>query len=82
MITFSATMSSAANTTNVVGLIKMLQNEHSHRAALKLMIDDNLLKSIEKIREDDVYGLLRTIESHGINKPILFDLLATQFARF
>jgi len=46
------------------------------------MIDDNLLKSIEKIREDDVYGLLRTIESHGINKPILFDLLATQFARF
>lgn len=75
-------MASAANTTNVVGLIKMLQNEHSHRAALKLMIDDNLLKSIEKIREDDVYGLLRTIESHGINKPILFDLLATQFARF
>ncbi len=82
MITFSATMASVANTTNVVVLIKMLQNEHSHRAALKLMIDDNLLKSIEKIREDDVYGLLRTIESHGINKPILFDLLATQFARF
>ena len=75
-------MASAANTTNVVGLIKMLQHEHYHRAALKLMIDDNLLKSIEKIREDDVYGLLRTIESHGINKPILFDLLATQFARF
>ncbi len=75
-------MASAANTTNVVGLIKMLQNEHSHRAALKLLIDDNLLKSIEKIKEDDVYGLLRTIESHGINKPILFDLLATQFARF
>jgi hypothetical protein len=82
MITFSATMASAANTTNVVGLIKMLQHEHYHRAALKLLIDDNLLKSIEKIKEDDVYGLLRTIESHGINKPILFDLLATQFARF
>jgi len=82
MITFSATLAAGANTQNVVGLFKMLQLEHSHKSSVKLLIDDNLLRNIEKIKEKDIYGLLRTIETHGINKPILFDLLATQFARF
>jgi hypothetical protein len=82
MITFSATMAADANTMNAVGLLKMLQQKLNHSGAVKLILEENLLKSIEKIKEKDIYGLLRTIEAHRINKPILFDLLATQFSRF
>ena len=77
MITFSASMAADATTHNAVGLLKMLQQKYAHTSAVKLIIDHNLLKSIEKIKEKDIYGLVRTVEAHGINKPILFDLLAT-----
>lgn len=61
MITFSATMAADANTMNAVGLLKMLQQKLNHSGVVKLILEENLLKSIEKIKEKDIYGLLRTV---------------------
>ena len=59
----------------------MLQQETSHLSAVKMIIDNNLLKNVDKIKDKDIYGIIRTLEVQRILKPILFDLLAAQFAR-
>ena len=81
MIAFSATQSENASVNNSVGLMKLLKDWRTELNAVNTLIDNSLLKNMEKLRPKDLYGLIQTIEAHKISKPIFFDLLATQFSR-
>jgi len=80
MISYSSTVAHEVDR-ECIELIGRLHDKPRHFSAVKLMIDSSLLKNIDKLNEQDINFIIRTIEAHGISKPILYDLLATQFAR-
>ena len=59
----------------------MLVKRTEHLHTVKLLIRNNLMKNMDKVKHKDIYGILRTLESMQYMKPIVYDLLAAQFAR-
>ena len=77
MVTYSAIVAHKVDHKDCIYLFSSLRKLPRHTAAVKLMIENNLLKNIDKVNESEMINVIQTLEVHGISKPILYDLLAT-----